>query len=510
MRKDGKQPTRARRYLRLGIIAFVIAGLLLLARTLYVVFADPMQAFLTPAPAATATPAATFTPVPAATPRATAQFNTPPTLSPTPTPEPTPTPTPMYAEFMQNRVNILLVGYDKSPEREVEENDVFRDETNDFRSDVLMLLTVDFARKEAHLISVPRDSYAPIYKENGELYSKRGKWKINAAFAKGGSATKRGFQYAMQTVGKLLGVPIDYYAGVDMDGLKGVVNAMGGVYYDVDVEIRLNGRRLKTGYQHLNGQQVLDYVRARKGISTDAGRNDRQQRMLFAIFGQLQSRDQLKNFPKIYRSMKQYVTTNLNAEQIAAMAAFGMQLSMEDIHRHTLVGEYNSDTPYSSANYYLIDNEALVALIQEVFKITISPNPRYDMRYVLSDIAAEEAKDDIRDAEYLLARKKVRDAFPEDSEGNMLSSSPALLALKAQMEFLRVRCTRAQDADLDIPLNITAIRSGQASLYNCMRILSLEVGLTQRDVSSSRLPKVVFDALPEREPEPAPTAAANA
>lgn len=413
----------------------------------------------------------------------------------------------MYAEFMQNRVNILLVGYDKSPEREVVESDVFRDETNDFRSDVLMLLTVDFAEKEAHLISVPRDSYAPIYKENGELYSKRGKWKINAAFAKGGSATKRGYQYAMQTVGKLLGVPIDYYAGVDMDGLKGVVNAMGGVYYDVDVDIRLNGRRLKTGYQHLNGQQVLDYVRARKGISTDAGRNDRQQRILFAIFEQLQTKDQLKNFPKIYRSMKQYITTNLNAEQIAAMAAFGIQLSKEDIHRHTLIGEYNSDTPYSSANYYLIDNEALVALMQEVFGITILTNPRYDKAYVLADIAAQEAKDDLDDADYLLARKKVRDAFPKDSEGNVLAPSPALLALKAQMAFLRARCTRGEDADLDIPLSITAIRSGQAALYNCMRVLSLEVGLTKRDVSSSRLPKVVFDALPEREPEPTPTAA---
>ncbi len=505
MDAGGKKTGKAGRMIRAGLLLLALAGLLVLGRTLFVVFEDPMQAFRSPQPATTAViPAATAT-APAVTPTVTATPGVMPTVTPTATAIPTPAPTPANLEYMNERVNILLVGYDSSPERTVEENDVYRDESNDFRSDVLMLLTVNFQDKSVDLISVPRDSYAPIYNDKGKLYSKNGKWKINAAFAKGGSESTRGYQFAMQTVSKLLGVPIDYYAGVDMDGLKGVVNAMGGVYYDVDLTIRLNGRTLRPGYQKLNGQDVLDYVRARKGISTDTGRNDRQQRILFAIFEQLKSKDQLKNFPKIYRSIKKYLHTNLNAEQVAAIAAFGMQLTMDDIRRHTLVGEYRSDTPYSSANYYLIDNEKLAALIKGIYGIDIAVNPRYDIHYVLADIAARAARADVSDAEYLLARPKVKAAFPADAAGQYPTESPTY-ALFEQISILRALSTRAEHADLDVPFDARAIHAAQSVLYVRMRALCEAANISQRDVSKSRLPEAVYSALPERSATPAPTA----
>ena len=509
MDTGGKKTGKAGRVIRAGLLLLALAGLLVLGRTLFVVFEDPMQAFRTPQPAGTAAIPAATAAAPSVTPAVTATPGVMPSVTPTAaataTPVSTPAPTPPNLAYMDERVNILLVGYDSSPERTVEENDVYRDESNDFRSDVLMLLTVNFRDKSVDLISVPRDSYAPIYNDKGKLYSKNGKWKINAAFAKGGSESTRGYQFAMQTVSKLLGVPIDYYAGVDMDGLKGVVNAMGGVYYDVDLTIRLNGRTLRPGYQKLDGQNVLDYVRARKGISTDTGRNDRQQRILFAIFEQLKSKDQLKNFPKIYRSIKKYLHTNLNAEQVAAIAAFGMQLGMDDIHRHTLEGEYRSDTPYSSANYYLIDNEKLAALIKSIYGIDIPVNPRYDLHYVLADIAARAARADISDAEYLLARPKVKAAFSVGSAGQYPAGSPAY-ALFEQIAVLRALSIRAEGADLDAPFDTRAINAAQSVLYTRMRELCEASNISQRDVSKSRLPEDVYSALPERSATPVPAA----
>ena len=508
MNVDGKGTGKAGRMLRVGLLLIVLAGLLVLGRTLFVVFEDPMEAFRTSRPTGTAVmPAATATaPAVTAAPAVMPAITATPGVTPAATAAPTPAPTPANLDYMSERVNILLVGYDSSPERTVEESDVYRDETNDFRSDVLMLLTVNFQDKSVDLISVPRDSYAPIYNDRGELYSKKGKWKINAAFAKGGSEGTRGYQFAMQTVSKLCGVPIDYYAGVDMDGLKGVVNAMGGVYYDVDLTIHLNGRTLRPGYQKLNGQDVLDYVRARKGISTDTGRNDRQQRILFAIFEQLKSKDQLKNFPKIYRSIKKYLHTNLTTEQVAAIAAFGMQLTMDDIHRHTLEGEYRSDTPYSSANYYLIDNEKLAALIKSIYGIDIPVNPRYDIRYVLADIAARAARSDATDAEYLLARSNVKAAFPANDAGQYPAGSPAR-SLFEQIAVLRALSTRAENADLDAPFDVRAIHAAQSVLYVRMLALCEAANISQRDVSKSRLPETVYSALPERSATPAPTAA---
>ena len=94
-------------------------------------------------------------------------------------------------DFMRSRVNILLVGWDQSPERDDSDSVMYRDSKNNFRSDVLMLLAVDFEQGNAHLISIPRDTMAKIYNTKGH-------YKINAAFAKGGSAEGDGFEYAIK------------------------------------------------------------------------------------------------------------------------------------------------------------------------------------------------------------------------------------------------------------------------------------------------------------------------
>lgn len=306
------------------------------------------------------------------------------------TSQPVTTPSPEEAlleqadlSFMDGRVNVLLLGYDQSPEREDEDNALYRDEQNNYRSDVMMLAAVNFNEDSIHLISIPRDTYAAIY-------NVKGRYKINAAFAKGGAAEGDGFLYAQRTVEMLLGVPVDYYAGVNMEGLKRLVDAMGGVDYDVDVEIHLNGRTLETGLQHLDGQQVLDYCRARKGISTDVGRNDRQQRILIAIFDQLRREKRLADLPGIYLAVRDDIVTNLSLPQLAALAVFLTRLDLTNFKRTTLAGEYISNV--YNASYYVLYNDKLIDLVQEEFGITITRDKKYDVSTVKRDKAAAEAK----------------------------------------------------------------------------------------------------------------------
>ncbi len=350
------------------ILLYVLGAFALVycIRTLYIIGVDPVRAFdtATPAPVKTRL-AAEITPTPAVT------------LTPEEALEKQ-----ADADFMKDRVNILLVGFDQSPEREDESESVYRNKKNNFRSDVLLLVAVDFGKQSVHLISIPRDTYTPIY-------NTRGRWKINAAFAKGGAAQGEGFTYTMKTVEQLLGVPVPYYAGVSMTGLKRLVDAMGGVDYDVDVEIHLNGRTLSTGLQHLDGQQVLDYCRARRGISTDLGRNDRQQRMLLSVFEELKSQKKLTAIPAIYESVMDDVYTNLNVPQIAALASFALKLDQSNFKRTTLEGEYVNNV--YNASYYVLKNKKLIALIKEEFGVTIKRDARYDLASVKRDKAAEEA-----------------------------------------------------------------------------------------------------------------------
>lgn len=469
------------RKLKRGVIIVLAASLALvlalgagMALYLRSIKNDPMQAFKPISPIET--------PQQADLPQATAAPTPSPTLSPEEELKQT-----ADRDFMKNRVNILMLGWDQSPEREDENSDLYRDANNNFRSDVMMVLSVDFSSKDVHLISIPRDTMASIYNVTG-------RWKINAAFAKGGSASGNGFQYAIETVENLLGIPISHYAGVDMAGLKAVVDAMGGVDYDVDVRIELNGRVLEKGYQHLDGQQVLDYCRARKGISTDVGRADRQQRMLFAILTQLKSRDQLKNLPKIYLSVQDKVHTDLNLEQIAALTLFAMDLDLDtSLHRYTLAGEYISNTPYSGASYYVLDTDKLKALVADVFGVEITPDFRYDYRYVLADKAAAVGLEYVAFADYL-ATQVLYDSYALSQYG--VSEAAAALRLLTERDIPQKWSEERKEQAMQVPLDQAAIEAATQDLANRLYSLCLAYGVTQAHVSKKDTPVALYDLLP--------------
>lgn len=275
-------------------------------------------------------------------------------------------------DFMRGRVNILVLGMDSSAER-------MGTEREDFRTDTMLLVTINFNTGQVDMITTPRDSYVKVTKASGELY------KVNSAAYFGGGLCHSGFMNACDTIsGVFGGIPVPYYVGVDMDGLKALIDAMGGVEYDVDVDfIGDSGQIYQKGLQHLDGTQVLDYLRLRKGYGTDADRQARQRRMLVAIFKQLAQTGQIKNLPKIYQALSDMVYTNLTFEQICALVVFGASFNdWDNIGQYTLPGEYH--TAYG-VYYYLLDQKAKADLVKKIFGVEIGIDKKHDLRYVLND-----------------------------------------------------------------------------------------------------------------------------
>ncbi len=358
-------PVTSKKVLIWVLMVLILALLIFAVRILYVGFVNPVAAFETTVQQPLPSP----TPVPTQELLADGDSTEPP-----PPTEEEILLSQADLNFIRNKVNILLIGADISQER-------LSSKRLDYRSDVLLLLTIDFDGQTASLISIPRDSYAPIY-------NTKGRWKINAAFAHGGGYYEQGPEYAMQTIGNLLGgIPINYYVGVDMNALKAAVDALGGIDYDVDIEIKLNGRVLKKGMQHLDGQQVLDYCRARKGISTDIGRTDRQQRILMTVFDQLKQKDQLLNIPKVYQSMSDKIFTNLTFEQLVALAVFAKDMDLANVSRATLEGKYLN---VYDASFYVLDMVKKEELIKRVFGIDINSDYTYDVTFVEADSNLEK------------------------------------------------------------------------------------------------------------------------
>jgi LCP family protein required for cell wall assembly len=168
------------------------------------------------------------------------------------------------------RESVLILGSDARPD-ELQRGEVGR-------TDTLMLLVADRATPRLATVSVPRDLWVSIPGHGSE--------RINAAYELGGSQT------AKQTVSNVLGQRVDRVAVIGLQGVRDVVDAVGGIDITVDQAIHDDAYPtddygymtvdIPAGPQHMDGETALEYARTRHQDS-DFGRQLRQQRVLSAV-----------------------------------------------------------------------------------------------------------------------------------------------------------------------------------------------------------------------------------
>jgi LCP family protein required for cell wall assembly len=152
------------------------------------------------------------------------------------------------------------------------------------RSDTMMLIRADPGTQTISLLSLPRDLVVPIYCGNSSVPTDHG--RINSAYA------FCGLTGSLETVKHLTGVPINYLISVNFGGFVATVNKLGGVWLDVDrryynknvgtISTNYANIDLQPGYQLLNGQQALSFVRYRH-TDSDLYRLARQQEFVSAM-----------------------------------------------------------------------------------------------------------------------------------------------------------------------------------------------------------------------------------
>ena len=274
--------------------------------------------------------------------------------------------------FNSDQLNIVLFGFDGNKKRKAS--------SSVFRTDTIMIATVNLKTKKAALVSIPRDSYVKIAGTGN--YD-----KINHAYVHGYNAGQdvdkhqNGIDTAVRTVEDFLGgIPIHYYVAVDMDGVAEVVDQVGGVSFDVPYPVRTNygrGRLLvDQGHQVLNGKTFLHYVRDRS-VGGDFGRASRQQEILVEAFQQVKERGKLRDIPAMYRSVQDNLETDLSAAQVAQLALLGLKLNTDEITTHVFEGGCQT-APSNGINisYVVIDEEKRVELIEEVFGVRVPERPQ--------------------------------------------------------------------------------------------------------------------------------------
>ena len=176
-------------------------------------------------------------------------------------------------------------------------------------SDTIIVATINPKTKRTTLTSVPRDTMAQIVGTTNYDFQ-----KINSANLQGGA------KMALNSVSKLLNVPLTNYVSVNMGGLEQIVNAVNGVDVEVTLAFSYGGSTFKKGKMHLNGEQALNYARMRyEDPQGDYGRQQRQRQIIESIIKSAASTGTLANFQKLLDSISSNVTTNFTFDQMVAI-----------------------------------------------------------------------------------------------------------------------------------------------------------------------------------------------
>jgi LCP family protein required for cell wall assembly len=280
---------------------------------------------------------------------------------------------PEYRWNGRERINFLLLGIDAAPGRP------------EALTDTILVLSIDPAAHTAAMVSVPRDTgFVPLPDRSvyrGGVYP----YKINqlATVANRKPAiwcpdlpadtTQCGLRTLERAISLYVGVPIEYYATIDLAGFTQLIDALGGVRLCLDSKVvdpeysgggwGGRGLVLEPGCSQYDGPHALAYARSRKGylvhadgsqeVQTDYIRADRQQLLLLALREKFAKVDLFLALPQVLKAISATVNTDFPRALAGDLASLLPLMADPSISRVVLGYPQYLDPPLQPQVYYL-------------------------------------------------------------------------------------------------------------------------------------------------------------
>lgn len=225
-----------------------------------------------------------------------------------------------------------------------------------FRTDTMMLLSVDRREKSVSLVSVPRDTL---------VYCSYSVPKINSAYgwAGGGDA---GIEELMARLQDILGFRPDGYLMVDLDAFAELVDSMGGVRFNVPMDMHYADPSqelyidLNAGMQKLSGDEAMQLVRFRSGYpDADLGRVSVQRDFVTAALSQWVGAAGLLHLPQALAFFSESVSGDLSVRNDLWLAEAVLR-GKRNVHSCTLPG---SAATLSGGSYYILNAQQVAETV---------------------------------------------------------------------------------------------------------------------------------------------------
>jgi polyisoprenyl-teichoic acid--peptidoglycan teichoic acid transferase len=233
-------------------------------------------------------------------------------------------------------------------------------------SDTILLLRVNPNSQLIKVLSIPRSSMVVLPEVGLE--------KIALANTSGAAIATRVVSKSLNNV------PIDRYLRLRPDGLRELVNALGGVevfvpqgmsYQDATQKLAID---LQPGWQTLNGDQAQQFARFQAGKNGDLGRVQRQQLLIQALKNRLTNPAVIAQLPQIVSIVQNYMDTNLSPEEMLTLANFGARLDAQNLQMVMLPGNLSSLS--LDSNSYWLDANGQDRVMSEYFGTTSLSAPK--------------------------------------------------------------------------------------------------------------------------------------
>ncbi len=243
------------------------------------------------------------------------------------------------------KTNFLLVGVDK----------------NELLTDVIMIGSFDRDSQMVDLMSIPRDTYIEYSTQEKAKANARGIYlpssgQINVIHSY--TAREFGVSFLEEHIESMLGIQIDYYAKVNIQSFKELVDAVGGVEFDVPIRMKYDDPAqdlhidLQAGYQTLNGEQAEQLVRYRKGNNENEGyaradlqRVEVQQDFMKALFKKVLSLDGIISNPiDTAKVFIDNVETNFSIVDMPKYVQYIPALSISKMNTYTIPFNVETNT----------------------------------------------------------------------------------------------------------------------------------------------------------------------
>ena len=210
-------------------------------------------------------------------------------------------------------------------------------------TDTIMVCAYNPKSNQLSIMSIPRDTYTGKNKNNASASE-----KINTLYGKSPESL-------ISKINEITGLNIKYYLNIDTKGLRELVDAVGGIYYDVPINMDYDDDsqnlhiHLKAGKQLLNGDKAEQLVRFRHnndGTSypasygdNDLGRMRTQREFIKELIKQVRSKHLLVNLGKYINIAKENVETNLDVDKMKHYVPYLVDFNLENLDSCTLPGE---------------------------------------------------------------------------------------------------------------------------------------------------------------------------